>query len=51
MIRRALKSLLVLALPAFVMPLPVLADPCPDIPGTEETCVSESPWYMANQKF
>ena len=44
MIRRALLLLLALALPA-----PAQADPCPDLPDGEDSCVAESPWYMANR--
>ena len=40
--------LLLLAL-ALAMPGAALADPCPDEPGTEETCLAESPWYDANR--
>lgn len=49
MIRRRLFLLLALSLPAFVLPAPALADPCPDEPGTEEACTGESPWYAANR--
>jgi hypothetical protein len=44
MIRRNLILLLILALPGAA-----LADPCPDESGTEENCLADSPWYMANR--
>jgi hypothetical protein len=38
-----------LLLLALAMPGAALADPCPDEPGTEEACLADSPWYMANR--
>ena len=49
MTRRNLSLLLAVALPVLALPGLALADPCPDIPGTEEECTGESPWYMANR--
>lgn len=49
MTRRCLSLLLVLAFAVLALPGPALADPCPDIPGTEEECTGDSPWYMANR--
>lgn len=42
-----LRLLLVLAMAT--VPMPVLADPCPDETGLEADCVGESPWYLANR--
>jgi hypothetical protein len=34
---------------ALVVPVPALAEPCPDEAGLEAECVAESPWYDANR--